>query len=163
MFRKGLIALVLIIAEGFSIKAMAADDTVSIPVLRQDVARGEVIDEDDLRYTDVPSRRTRGNIAVDASEVIGYAARRRLRAGQMLRLTDVEVPVLVEKNAIVTMVLKMDDMTLTVQGRAQDRGAEGDFIRVLNTDSMQTVEGRVVAPNIVEISAPARLTALASY
>lgn len=162
MFRKFTLLLVLTLFSVTAFEAAAAN-LVSIPVLRDDIARGEVIDEGDLNWIDVNERRTRGNIARTSADLIGLAAKRRLRAGQMLRISDVEIPAMVEKNALVTMVLRKGAMTLTAQGRAQQRGVEGDYIRLVNQDSHQMVEGRVVGLNLVHISAPAGRDLLSQY
>lgn len=162
MFRKCILLMLLIVLSLPAFEAAAAN-MVSIPVLRGDVARGEVIDEADLNWIDVNERRTRGNIARTSADLVGLAAKRRLRAGQMLRISDVEIPAMVEKNALVTMVLRKGPMTLTAQGRAQQRGVEGDYIRLINQDSHQMVEGRVVGLNLVQISAPAGRELLSQY
>lgn len=142
--------------------ALAAE-LVSIPVLRQDIGRGEIIDDANLNWIEVSERRTRGNIARTSADLVGLAAKRRLRAGQMLRISDVEIPALVEKNAIVTMILRHGAMTLSAQGRSQQRGVEGDYIRLINQDSHQLVEGRIIGLNVVEISPPTRVGLLKQY
>mgnify|MGYP005743815193 CR=1 FL=1 len=123
--KKILSLLLIVLGLELVVTPALGAELVSIPVLRQDIGRGEIIDDANLNWIEVSERRTRGNIARTSADLVGLAAKRRLRAGQMLRVSDVEIPALVEKNAIVTMVLRHGAMTLTAQGRAQPRGVEG--------------------------------------
>ncbi|MFZ5608526.1 MAG: flagellar basal body P-ring formation chaperone FlgA [Pseudomonadota bacterium] len=142
--------------------ATAASAEVAVPVLRQDFATGEVIAEQDLRWISISDGQARGNIVRDKAALVDMAARRRLKAGLPLRHSDVEVPAMIRKNALVTMVLRFGALMLTAQGRAQENGAQGETIRLLNVDTRQVVEGRIEGPNLVLVAAPVRLGLLAT-
>jgi hypothetical protein len=60
----------------------------------------------------------RRDAIVDGDKLVGQSARRSLRAGEALREGDVRAPVLVARNASVTLVLKSGGMTLSALGRA---------------------------------------------
>src|SRR3546814_18630578 len=68
--------------------------------------------------------------------------RRPIRAQDVIRTTDLETPVMVTKNSMVIIRLQTDRMQLTVQGRALDDGAEGDVVRVMNSQSNNVVSDR---------------------
>lgn len=50
-----------------------------------------------------------------------------------------------------TMKIETPFILITAQGKAQQDGAEGETVRVINTQSNRMVEGVVVAPGVVEI------------
>jgi flagellar basal body P-ring formation protein FlgA len=45
-------------------------------------------------------------------------------------------------------------MTITLRGRASDAGAQGDTIAVVNPQSKKTLQGQIIGPGRVSVSAP---------
>jgi flagella basal body P-ring formation protein FlgA len=84
--------------------------------------------------------------------------RRPIRAQDIVRSTDLQTPVLVAKNSMVTVRLETDRMQLSVQGRALEEGAGGDVIRIMNTGS-NTVVSAVVVDTGTVVVVPTRITA----
>ena len=85
-------------------------------------------------------------------EAVGYEARVTLYAGRPIRLEDIGPPALVERNERVLLRYVRGALRITAEGRALDRGAEGDWIRAINLSSRQTISGRVAADGVVEVS-----------
>lgn len=98
-----------------------------------------VIGPDDIRV--VPGT-TPGGIS-DPNEVIGKEARTNIYAGRAVRLADVGAPALVKRNQIVTILYRTGPLSIIAEGRALDRGAVGERLRVLNLSSRKTVSGVV--------------------
>jgi flagella basal body P-ring formation protein FlgA len=83
-----------------------------------------------------------------------------LRTGQVIRQADVAKPELVGRGETVTIVFQVPGITLTVLGKANEPGALGDVINVLNVQSKHTVQATVVGSGRVSVNAPpARLAA----
>ena len=53
-------------------------------------------------------------------------------------------PELVQRNETVTIIYEVPGIVLTMRGKAQEAGAEGDVISVLNVQSKRTVQGTVI-------------------
>lgn len=123
-----------------------------LPVLARAFNRGEAISEADIQWIEVRDEGVRQDLATDSRQMIGLEPRYSLRAGQPVRLADLQRPVLVERNATVTLVLRTPFMTLSTQGRAIDEGGRGDVIKVTNLQTKQTVEGKVDGPNMVSVA-----------
>jgi flagella basal body P-ring formation protein FlgA len=70
-------------------------------------------------------------------------ARRPLRDGQMLRLSDVTMAAAIRRGSMVTLLVATENMTLTAQGRALEDAALGQPIRVVNTMSNKQLTGIV--------------------
>jgi flagella basal body P-ring formation protein FlgA len=67
-------------------------------------------------------------------------------------------PEVVQRNDIVTIIYQAPGVVLTLRGQAQDAGAIGDSIGVLNIESKRVVQGVVSAPGRVTVVAvPTRL------
>jgi flagella basal body P-ring formation protein FlgA len=128
-----------------------AVELVDVPVTARRIPRGEVIGERDLAWIEIPKSDVRRGDITAPEEIVGMAARRALRADDTLRASDLEPPVLVERNALVTIRVRLPRMSLSAKGRALADGAEGEVVRVLNTASKTTVSGVVMPDGSVAV------------
>ena len=127
----------------FAAGSAAADVLVPARTIR---AR-EIITAEDLvlKSADIP-----GTLS-DPREAIGQEARVALYAGRPLRPGDVGPPALVGRNDIVALVYTTQLLRITAEGRALDRAAAGEQVRVMNMSSRATVTGIVRADGSVEV------------
>jgi flagellar basal body P-ring formation protein FlgA len=125
---------------------------LNIPVLNRRILRNEMIMTKDIKWVKSPSKRVQNDIILHVDDLIGKTPKRGLRAGALIRSSEVQRPVLVEKGSIVTMILKTPLMVLTSQGRAVDPGANGDVIRITNTQSNKVVQAVVTAAGLASIT-----------
>jgi flagella basal body P-ring formation protein FlgA len=126
--------------------------TVDIPVLAHQIGRGDVITARDIAWTKMREDAIRRDIVTDPGQLIGMTPRQMVRSGQMISTSDLQKPVAVARGALVTMVLKYGAMSLSAQGHAVEQGSVGDVIRVTNSHSNLTVEGKIEGPNMVSVS-----------
>jgi flagellar basal body P-ring formation protein FlgA len=133
--------------------AFAADGTteIDVAVLKTDVARGEVIAEEDVEYKAIPQMRANASIVRAITDVAGMEARRALKAGELIRTNDLKRPTLVAKGSTVTMLFEAPGMRLSAVGRALAEGAEGDTITILNPTSYRKVEAVVIKAGTVRV------------
>ncbi|PKU26010.1 flagellar basal body P-ring formation chaperone FlgA [Telmatospirillum siberiense] len=126
--------------------------TIDIPVLNRQATRGDVITQRDLTWMKMREDVVRRDVAIDPTQIVGMTPRQTIRSGQMVSTADLQKPVAVARGALVTMVLKYGSMSLSTQGHAVEQGSVGDLIRVTNSHSNLTVEGRIEGPNVVSVS-----------
>jgi flagella basal body P-ring formation protein FlgA len=109
--------------------------TVEVVTIGRTIDRGNIIRDADL----VMERRPRSEVGRDVitrrADVIGMAARGMMQGGRPLRAADLMKPDLVLRNEAVTLVYEAPGMVLTIRGKANDGGAQGDVISVLNEQS----------------------------
>src|SRR5512138_307151 len=129
-----------------------------VPVLRAAMRPGEVIQERDIEWMSVQANRLTRTSVTDVASLVGMTPRRPIRPQDVIRTTDLQTPVMVAKNSLVTLQLQTERMQLTAQGRALENGAEGDVVRVMNTSSNTVVSAVVIDTGVVEV-VPARITA----
>ncbi len=148
------IALIFVFcAVAFSALAQGKPNDVNVAVPARDLARGSLITEDDFVYQAVPAMRAASNVIRSISDVTGKEARRALRAGELIRASDIKRPTLVAKGSTVTMVFEAPGMRLTATGRALTEGGQGQSITVLNPTSYRQVEATVIAAGTVRVGA----------
>jgi flagella basal body P-ring formation protein FlgA len=124
---------------------------ISAPVLvtAAPVNSGEVLTDAHVTL----ERRDITNVAdaLGAPEAaLGQTSRRSLRAGELLRASQLSAAVLVKRGDAVTMVARMEGIEVTTAGQALDAGAQGAMIRVRNAASGQIVRMRVIGAGVVE-------------
>jgi flagella basal body P-ring formation protein FlgA len=128
-----------------------AIETVEAAVLARGVERNEVIKSSDVVIERRPKAEV-GNDAAGRDNAVGMQARRQLRAGQALRVTDLAKPDLVTRDQNVTLIYESSGLYLTIRGKALEGGTEGDAVNVLNLQSKRTVSGIVVGRGQVSVA-----------
>jgi flagellar basal body P-ring formation protein FlgA len=128
-----------------------AVETVEAAVLARGVERNEVIKSSDVVIERRPKAEV-GNDAAGRDNAVGMQARRQLRAGQALRVTDLAKPDLVTRDQNVTLIYESSGLYLTIRGKALEGGTEGDVVNVLNLQSKRMVSGIVVGRGQVSVA-----------
>lgn len=85
------------------------------------------------------------------ADVIGMEARVNLYPGRPIRTGDLQPPAIVDRNEIVTIRYNHGGLMVTTEGRAMDRAAAGEPLRVLNLSSRNTVTAVAAAPGLVVV------------
>lgn len=121
--------------------------TESLVATRSILARS-VIGAEDIRVAAaaIPGAMT------DASEVVGMEAMVTIYEGRPVRRGDIGAPALIERNDIVRLRYRAGPLDISTEGRALDRGAEGDRVRVMNLASRSIVAGTVSGAASVEVA-----------
>jgi flagellar basal body P-ring formation protein FlgA len=130
-----------------------AVETVEVAVLARGVERNEVIKSSDVIVERRPKAEV-GNDGASRDRTVGMQSRRQLRAGQAIRNADLAKPDLVVRDQAVTLVYRAAGLYLTIRGKAQDSGTEGDVVNVMNLQSKRSVAGVVTGRGEVTVSAP---------
>ncbi|KZD08132.1 flagellar basal body P-ring formation chaperone FlgA [Oceanibaculum pacificum] len=124
---------------------------VSVPVLSRSILPGDIIQERDITWKMVRAGQLNGAVVGQPEEIVGTIPRRPIPINQPIRTTDVKPNILAKRGDKVTLIAATPTMQLTALGIAQESGAEGDLIQVINSSSKKAVRGRVVGPNTVEV------------
>jgi flagellar basal body P-ring formation protein FlgA len=138
-------------------------ETIEVVVPLRAINRGEIIQAGDIMMERRPRDVAANDTVVEASAAIGKAARRALSSGQMLRTNDIQRQEIVARNEIVTVMYQAPGLMLTMRGRAQEAGAQGDIISVMNIQSKKILQGTVIGQGRVAVNgAPAGRVAAAN-
>ncbi len=121
-------------------------DVLSAPA---GLVRGQVISSSDLSYVRMPLSKLRGRFFDSPEQVVGLAAKRSIRPGKIIFANDVAKPMVVKRGSRVLIVASSPCLRITVPGIVEQKGAEGDFVRVRNLDSKKVIIARVKDENTV--------------
>lgn len=81
---------------------------------------------------------------------VGQSSRRSLRAGEVLRASQLVAPIAVKRGDAVVMTARQDGIEVSMAGEALDAGARGAVVRVRNSASGQVVRMRVLGAGAVQ-------------
>jgi flagella basal body P-ring formation protein FlgA len=87
----------------------------------------------------------------DMAAAIGMEAAVNLYAGRPIRPGDLRPPAIIERNGLVTIRYAHAGLTVITDGRALDRAAAGEALRVMNLTSRTTVTAVATAPGLVTV------------
>ncbi|SOC06813.1 flagellar basal body P-ring formation chaperone FlgA [Rhodobacter maris] len=124
--------VLLALCASFALGSVAeAGSVVTLRTLRAQ----SVINPEDvvLSEEDIP-----GALA-DVSQVIGLETRSILYPGRPIYAGDLAPPAIVERNQTLPLVYNRGTLRIQAEGRALDRGAIGDSIRVMNLSSKTVI------------------------
>ena len=128
------------------------DDWREVPVLKNTLERGMLISADDLEVVRLNLFNQPRDVASETQEVIGRRVKSRLRAGDVVRKSTIDIPPTIPRGKEVTMVFQKGVFKATAVGKALDDGLEGEFIRLRNIDSKKVLRAKIVSADEVVIS-----------
>jgi flagella basal body P-ring formation protein FlgA len=128
-------------------------ETVEAAILTRGINAGEMIKHADVVIERRPKQESGLDIVAEASATIGLAAKRSLRAGQVLRNADLVRPDMVGRNESITLIYQVPGIMLSARGKAMESGREGDIVNVLNVQTKRTIQGTVTGPGRVTVTA----------
>jgi len=122
-----------------------------IYVLKENMARGEIISADKIAVKEVILNDDKRNYPTEIEDVVGKMLKRDLNAGIAITKDVIEDHFVVKRNDIVNIIIEYKRLVVKTKGRAIDRGRIGDVIRVKNLTSQKEVLGRVTGSGIVNV------------
>jgi flagellar basal body P-ring formation protein FlgA len=125
---------------------------IELPVLTRPVSPGEAITNGDVETIAVHSDRLTQSFVMSTADLVGRTPRHSIRPGEPVRPSDIQIPILVHKGELVTVVLQTPTLTLTAQAKALDDGILGGAIHVANTRSGRVVDAIATSPGTVSVA-----------
>lgn len=137
-----------VVPAAASVARPAATAGATVPVLTyaRNLAAGDVVQPEDVVWTDVQAHLAAGGGPSDAEQVIGLSARRALRAGAVVGARDLAAPQVIARNDTVEVAFVAGGVTLTVTGRAMRNAAVGEPVTITNPTSGRQIEAVATGP-----------------
>ena len=126
------------------------EELMYVPVLRSRLRSGELIQANDIEEKFIAESRLKKNTLMQAELLIGKSPLRTISPNRPIRADEVISPPVVEKGEKVTMLFQQAQLQIKALGEALEPGAEGETIRVRNSDSNVVVETTVLGSGIVQ-------------
>lgn len=123
-----------------------------VPVPARLLAAGETIAAGDVTAATLRADRLGADTLLQKSDLVGKAPRHALRPGEPVHASDVEVPLVVHRGTLVTILLETRALRLSAEGKAMEDGGMGAVIRVANTKSSRVIDAVVAGPGTVTVA-----------
>ena len=131
-------------------------ETFAALVPAHEIAQGTVLTASDLSIERRPKSALIPTALTAVEQAQGLSAKHSLRAGQILHQTDVAKPELVTHGDTVTIVFQVPGILLSDRRqKANESGALGDVISVVNVQSKHTIQATVIGPRPRDSVGPA--------
>jgi len=127
-------------------------DMMDVPIASHALNKNDIITAGDIRIEKHDRKSMAGISTARPSALKGQAARAPITAGSIITEDLVMKPILVEKAMAVSVTYATGGLHLTLRGKANESGALGDMISVLNPQSKKTLFATVTGPGTVAIS-----------
>ena len=115
------------------------------------LGRYRPITADDIEVRTVDLSELPANAITDPADVIGKRTRRAVYSNRVLSTDLVELPPLVKRGDMVTIVAKLEGLKITTLGQVKRKGRQGERVPVLNMDSQKVIFARVIDANTVAV------------
>ncbi len=138
-----------VVERNWAIADVGVLEEVAVTV--RPLARYQRIEKDAVRSEKRDLAELPHGVIVGADSVVGKRVRHPLAPGTVLRSDMVEVPPLVDRGDVVTIVARSGVLTVTARGVVRENGHRGSRISVENVDSEKRVYARVVDESTVEV------------
>ncbi|MBV1886867.1 MAG: flagellar basal body P-ring formation chaperone FlgA [Parvibaculaceae bacterium] len=124
---------------------------IEVPVLARQVSAGDAIKVSDINFVRMPVKRIARNMITDQTNLVGMTPRRSIRMNAPVRINEVEMPMVISKNDLVTIHYNVGPMSLASRGRALSDAGMGEVVTLINDRSGQKVQAIVMGPNSARI------------
>lgn len=119
----------------------------------KDIDKGAVIKAEDLKRIAIRANRLRNETVTAKEDLVGRQTVRAIKAEKPITSRDIREEIVIKRNQEVTAVYHYKGLQITSKLEAQEDGARGQRIKLLNTKSGKEVIGKVIDKNTVEIAA----------
>lgn len=125
-----------------------------VPVLLTDVRRGDPITPDMIGYEPLESGRRIQGLIRSASVLGETEARRTIRAGQPISLSDIQPVSVVKKGDLINLIYERGAIKLSVSAKALNDAAKGETVRLQNLQSNRSMDAIAWAPGEARVNTP---------
>ncbi|MEJ2729203.1 MAG: flagellar basal body P-ring formation chaperone FlgA [Deltaproteobacteria bacterium] len=115
------------------------------------LGRHKPITEDDIELQTMDLSDLPRDVIADPAAVLGKRTRRAIGAQTPLRADLIELPPLVKRGDLVTVIAESNGLKITTLGQVKKKGRLGERIPVVNMDSKKILYARVVDANTVKV------------
>jgi len=123
---------------------------VPVVVAADNLGRGDVIDSGDVRI-ELKNLNGLKNPVTDKEDAIGKKLRRPLSVNRVISENDLDLPVLVERRQLITLIANRGALEISTRGQAMASGRRGDIVMIKNLRSDREVPGRVIGPGLAKV------------
>lgn len=128
------------------------DTFAEVAVVARSMDRGALLTQNDVVLRRMSTSQGGYGLVLDAQQVIGKELKRRLEAGDPVRLSHIKAPLVIRKGDRVVLEASTSGISVVTTGTALANGEVGEQIKVRNEKSDRIVDAEVVAPGKAKVA-----------
>lgn len=122
-----------------------------VVVVQNPLNRNQTVSEDDVEVISMDMADLPSNYISSLNEAVGKKTLRAINPKEILRTDIIELPPLVRRNDIVSIIVESGALRISVIGEARESGRSGERIKVVNLDSKKEIFARVLDSKTVKV------------
>lgn len=122
-----------------------------VVVTRRPLGRYKPITEDDIHLKKMDMANLPANRITCCEDALGKRTKRTINANVVLRSDFIELPPLVRRGDLVSIIAESDHLKITGLGEVKQKGCRGERVRVVNLDSKKSIYGCVLDSKTVKV------------
>ncbi len=123
-----------------------------VVVTSRPLGRHKIITKEDIYVKRTDISKLQVNIINDPEKVIGRRTKRSIDPATVLRTDLVELPPIVKRGDVVTIIAEAGGMRITALGKIKKKGHKGERLKVINLNSKKEIYARVVDSSTVRVT-----------
>lgn len=123
----------------------------AVVLTKRPLGRFKRIEPDDIQLRRMDLADLPSNIITNMEEALGKRTKRTLDAETVLRTDLIELPPLVRRGDVVTIIAESDGLRITTRGKTKERGCRGEKIKIVNLNSNKVIYARILDSNTVKV------------
>ncbi len=124
----------------------------NVVVTSRPLGRHKIITRDDLAVQRVDISKLSVNVISEPDRVIGRRTKRSIDPSTILRTDLVELPPIVKRGDVVTIIAESGALRVTALGKIKKRGHRGERLKVMNLDTKKVIYARVIDSSTVRVT-----------
>ncbi len=124
----------------------------NVVVTSRPLGRHKIITRDDLAVQRVDISKLSVNVISDPDRVIGRRTKRSIDPSTILRTDLLELPPIVKRGDVVTIIAESGGLRVTARGKIKKRGHRGERLKVMNLDTKKVIYAHVIDSNTVKVT-----------
>ncbi len=117
----------------------------------RNIKKGEIIKEGDLKPIKIRNGRIKNTHITDKEKLYNKEAKRMLKEGKLIVDNDVGEKIIIRKGDVITALYATPHMQISAKVEAQEDGAKGEKIELLNNKSQKHIYGEVIDAETVKV------------
>lgn len=122
-----------------------------VVVAKNYLPKHQVIKESDVHLSYRNITKYPADVLSEIKEVVGKRTSLHINAWEVLRKSMVEVPPVVKRGDLVTLLAENEGFRITTIGEVKEEGRQGEIVKVLNISSRKEIFGRVLDGQTVQV------------
>jgi len=112
--------------------------------------RNDVISEKDIEFQRINISDAMDRFAIQYDQVVGKRVLKDVGFHQPILLADLDNPLVIRRNSVVTIVYRQPGLELSARGQAREDAGVGDTVRIVNVTTNRTIPCRVIDATTVQ-------------